>query len=52
MELEYYLIESMTDCIGNNGIQKTYGVEIKIKQQGIPGESISFENVYPSRKKL
>lgn len=51
MELEYYLIESMTDCIGNNGIQKTYGVEIKIKQQGIPGESISFENVYPSREK-
>jgi hypothetical protein len=51
MELEYYLIESMTDCTGNNDIQKTYGVEIKKKQQGISGESISFENVYPSREK-
>lgn len=51
LELEYYLLESMNDCIDNNGIQKTYGVEIKKKQQGILGESSYFENVFPSREK-
>lgn len=51
MELEYYLTESMLDCIGNNDIEKTYGVEIKKKQQGVLGESIFFGNVYPCKKK-
>lgn len=51
LELEYYLLESVTDDIDDNGIQKTYGVEIKKKQHGVSGESSRFRNVFPSREK-
>ncbi|MGE5612838.1 MAG: DUF6514 family protein [Bacillota bacterium] len=51
LELEYYLLESVTDAVDDNGVHKTYGVEIKKKQQGVLGESSHFKNVFPSREK-
>ena len=51
LELEYYLLES--DCfeIEDCRSQKTYGIEIVKKHQGILNERRKFENIFSTREK-
>lgn len=51
LELEYYLLESEYSDIGESETQKTYGVEIVEKHQGILNERKQFENIFSNREK-
>jgi len=51
LELEYYLLECDYTEIGDRVAQKTYGVEIVKKHQGILNERKQFENIFNNREK-
>jgi len=50
LELEYYLLESEEAKVGDQGIEKTYGVEILKKHNGILNEMKQFENIFNTRE--
>lgn len=51
LELEYYLLESEFSEVEERQTQKTFGVEIVEKHQGILNESKHFENIFSTREK-
>jgi hypothetical protein len=52
MELVYYLLTSETDDYENDSDMRIYGIEIVKKVQGLPSESIGFENVHSDKEKI
>lgn len=51
LELEYYLLESEYTEIGKREMQKSYGIEIVEKHQGILNTRKQFENIFCTREK-
>lgn len=51
LELEYYLLEREGGKSGDNGSEKTYGIEILKKNNGILNEAKQYENIFNTREK-
>lgn len=51
LELEYYLLEREGNKSGDNEPEKTYGIEILKKNDGVLNETKQFENIFNTREK-
>ncbi len=52
IQLEYYLLTSETDEYGNDPALMTYGIEIVKRVEGVPSETMVFEDIHPDKEKI
>ncbi|MEN6316488.1 MAG: DUF6514 family protein [Clostridiaceae bacterium] len=51
LELEYYLLEREGGKSGDNESEKTFGIEILKKNDGVLNETKQYENIFNTREK-